>query len=186
VCARLLAPDLTTQPHACTHPGCEKRFSRSDELTRHSRIHLNGSAPAPKRTRKKAAPVDASTSMAAAALIAHTPVLSESSPSAHSPSSMGGDESDGTIFDATHSESAMPTPMGHPGMMQYPMGYYPSPYAPWGMPGMQMPPSMPNGQPHYPMPPGYFYPYGCASSRLLTSLTSQTVNFRCPDIRACR
>lgn len=29
------------KPHACTFPGCEKRFSRSDELTRHSRIHTN-------------------------------------------------------------------------------------------------------------------------------------------------
>lgn len=29
------------KPHACTHPGCEKRFSRSDELTRHIRIHTN-------------------------------------------------------------------------------------------------------------------------------------------------
>ena len=28
------------KPHACTHPGCDKRFSRSDELTRHARIHL--------------------------------------------------------------------------------------------------------------------------------------------------
>lgn len=25
--------------YECTYPGCEKRFSRSDELTRHSRIH---------------------------------------------------------------------------------------------------------------------------------------------------
>lgn len=32
------------KPHACTHPGCDKRFSRSDELTRHARIHL---PPAP-------------------------------------------------------------------------------------------------------------------------------------------
>lgn len=30
------------KPHACTFPGCEKRFSRSDELTRHLRIHQNG------------------------------------------------------------------------------------------------------------------------------------------------
>lgn len=29
------------KPHACSFPGCEKRFSRSDELTRHSRIHTN-------------------------------------------------------------------------------------------------------------------------------------------------
>lgn len=27
------------KPFVCTHVGCEKRFSRSDELTRHSRIH---------------------------------------------------------------------------------------------------------------------------------------------------
>lgn len=73
---------------------------------------------------------------------------------------MGGSDSDGTIFDATHSESNMPTPMGHPGMMPYPMGYYP-PYGPWGMQGMQMP-GMPTGQ--FQMPPGYFYPYGCASA----------------------
>src|SRR5271170_1053126 len=29
------------KPHACTYPGCTKRFSRSDELTRHTRIHSN-------------------------------------------------------------------------------------------------------------------------------------------------
>lgn len=29
------------KPHQCTFPGCSKRFSRSDELTRHSRIHNN-------------------------------------------------------------------------------------------------------------------------------------------------
>lgn len=27
------------KPHECTFPNCGKRFSRSDELTRHSRIH---------------------------------------------------------------------------------------------------------------------------------------------------
>ncbi len=27
------------KPFLCSFPGCEKRFSRSDELTRHSRIH---------------------------------------------------------------------------------------------------------------------------------------------------
>lgn len=37
------------KPHACTFPGCEKRFSRSDELTRHSRIHSN---PGGKRGKK--------------------------------------------------------------------------------------------------------------------------------------
>ncbi|KAF1982713.1 hypothetical protein K402DRAFT_414771 [Aulographum hederae CBS 113979] len=48
----LLNPDLSSQqqhqspppaltPHACQFPGCTKRFSRSDELTRHSRIHTN-------------------------------------------------------------------------------------------------------------------------------------------------
>merc|ERR1712072_1025028 len=29
------------KPHVCQFPGCTKRFSRSDELTRHSRIHNN-------------------------------------------------------------------------------------------------------------------------------------------------
>lgn len=29
------------KPFECAFPGCEKRFSRSDELTRHSRIHNN-------------------------------------------------------------------------------------------------------------------------------------------------
>jgi zinc-finger protein CreA/MIG len=29
------------KPFVCTFPSCEKRFSRSDELTRHSRIHNN-------------------------------------------------------------------------------------------------------------------------------------------------
>jgi len=29
------------KPFVCTFHGCEKRFSRSDELTRHSRIHNN-------------------------------------------------------------------------------------------------------------------------------------------------
>lgn len=38
------------KPHACSHPGCEKRFSRSDELTRHVRIHTN---PSKKRQYKK-------------------------------------------------------------------------------------------------------------------------------------
>lgn len=40
---------LGEKPHACTFPGCEKRFSRSDELTRHSRIHSN---PGGKRGKK--------------------------------------------------------------------------------------------------------------------------------------
>jgi zinc finger protein CreA/MIG len=29
------------KPFVCTYPSCEKRFSRTDELTRHSRIHNN-------------------------------------------------------------------------------------------------------------------------------------------------
>lgn len=29
------------KPHQCSHPGCHKRFSRSDELTRHLRTHSN-------------------------------------------------------------------------------------------------------------------------------------------------
>lgn len=33
------------KPFACTYPSCEKRFSRSDELTRHSRTHNNDHAP---------------------------------------------------------------------------------------------------------------------------------------------
>lgn len=32
------------KPFICTFPSCEKRFSRSDELTRHSRIHNNDNA----------------------------------------------------------------------------------------------------------------------------------------------
>ncbi|KAI1738183.1 hypothetical protein F4680DRAFT_192644 [Xylaria scruposa] len=32
------------KPHACTFPGCTEKFSRSDELTRHSRIHQNPSS----------------------------------------------------------------------------------------------------------------------------------------------
>lgn len=38
------------KPHACNHPGCDKRFSRSDELTRHIRIHQG---PTPKGGKKK-------------------------------------------------------------------------------------------------------------------------------------
>ncbi len=30
---------ISERPHACTVPGCPRRFSRSDELTRHLRIH---------------------------------------------------------------------------------------------------------------------------------------------------
>ena len=33
------------KPFICTYPSCEKRFSRSDELTRHSRIHNNDHPP---------------------------------------------------------------------------------------------------------------------------------------------
>ncbi|KAL6308365.1 hypothetical protein BKA93DRAFT_910186, partial [Sparassis latifolia] len=48
------------KPFECTFRGCEKRFSRSDELTRHSRIHNNhnhdnnSSAPSGSGTRTKA------------------------------------------------------------------------------------------------------------------------------------
>jgi len=37
----LLSHIAGEKPHACTFEGCEKRFSRSDELTRHLRIHSN-------------------------------------------------------------------------------------------------------------------------------------------------
>lgn len=33
------------KPFCCTFPTCEKRFSRSDELTRHARIHSNDHRP---------------------------------------------------------------------------------------------------------------------------------------------
>lgn len=42
------------KPHACTYPGCEKRFSRSDELTRHVRIHTNPANSSNKAARKAA------------------------------------------------------------------------------------------------------------------------------------
>lgn len=42
------------KPHACNHPGCDKRFSRSDELTRHIRIHQGPS----KKGKKKAEQLD--------------------------------------------------------------------------------------------------------------------------------
>ncbi|KAL7006304.1 hypothetical protein EMMF5_004190 [Cystobasidiomycetes sp. EMM_F5] len=52
--------DTGEKPHACTFEGCEKRFSRSDELTRHLRIHTN---PGTKRGKKaQAALASASTS----------------------------------------------------------------------------------------------------------------------------
>ncbi|CAG8551379.1 7954_t:CDS:2 [Gigaspora margarita] len=31
------------KPHSCSFPGCEKKFARSDELTRHRRVHDNTS-----------------------------------------------------------------------------------------------------------------------------------------------
>uniref|UniRef100_A0A1D1YB18 Wilms tumor protein homolog n=1 Tax=Anthurium amnicola TaxID=1678845 RepID=A0A1D1YB18_9ARAE len=31
------------KPHSCSYPGCEKKFSRSDELTRHRKVHDNTS-----------------------------------------------------------------------------------------------------------------------------------------------
>ena len=51
------------KPHQCTFPGCSKRFSRSDELTRHSRIHNN---PNSRRNNK-------SHQVAAAAVVAGLP-----------------------------------------------------------------------------------------------------------------
>jgi hypothetical protein len=42
------------KPFPCTFPGCEKRFSRSDELTRHSRIHTNEKRGENVRARKRA------------------------------------------------------------------------------------------------------------------------------------
>lgn len=47
------------KPHACTYPGCEKRFSRSDELTRHSRIHSNPGGKRGKKAQAAAAAANA-------------------------------------------------------------------------------------------------------------------------------
>ncbi|CAN9248391.1 unnamed protein product [Alternaria alternata] len=41
--------------YACTFPGCTKRFSRSDELTRHSRIHNNPNSRRGRNPRSDAA-----------------------------------------------------------------------------------------------------------------------------------
>ncbi|KAJ2934585.1 hypothetical protein H1R20_g2493, partial [Candolleomyces eurysporus] len=41
------------KPFVCTFPLCEKRFSRSDELTRHSRIHSNDHHPPPQKNREQ-------------------------------------------------------------------------------------------------------------------------------------
>lgn len=40
------------KPFACTFPSCEKRFSRSDELTRHSRIHTNDHSHSSRKSTK--------------------------------------------------------------------------------------------------------------------------------------
>lgn len=40
------------KPFPCTYPSCEKRFSRSDELTRHSRIHNNDHTQSSKKSVK--------------------------------------------------------------------------------------------------------------------------------------
>ncbi|KAJ1677740.1 hypothetical protein EV182_005532, partial [Spiromyces aspiralis] len=40
------------KPHPCTYPGCDKRFSRSDELARHRRVHENANGPLGKQRQK--------------------------------------------------------------------------------------------------------------------------------------
>jgi zinc finger protein CreA/MIG len=42
------------KPHACEFPGCAKRFSRSDELTQHSRIHSNPKSKKNKKIQQRA------------------------------------------------------------------------------------------------------------------------------------
>ena len=54
------------KPHACTFPGCGKRFSRSDELTRHSRIHTNPGGKRGKKAQAAAAQAAASASTGSA------------------------------------------------------------------------------------------------------------------------
>ena len=51
------------KPFSCTFPTCEKRFSRSDELTRHARIHSNdhrpsGSTVSRQKSKTSASPTD--------------------------------------------------------------------------------------------------------------------------------
>ena len=51
------------KPFVCSFPTCEKRFSRSDELTRHARIHSNdhrpsGSSASRLKNKASASPTD--------------------------------------------------------------------------------------------------------------------------------
>ncbi|KAL9556024.1 hypothetical protein MBANPS3_002082 [Mucor bainieri] len=72
------------KPHKCTFPGCEKRFSRSDELTRHVRIHTSPNKRRERRQNKtskraRAAAAAAAASSAPAASMPPSPALSTAS-----------------------------------------------------------------------------------------------------------
>ncbi|TIA91454.1 hypothetical protein E3P99_01047 [Wallemia hederae] len=93
------------KPHQCTHPGCQKRFSRSDELTRHLRTHSN-----PKGRGKRAITNSA-----------HPPVPAPS-PSQSAPSTQNPAQSNPLSIPPNHSMQYSPYP--------YTSSFPPTPYQP--------------------------------------------------------